>query len=261
MSNFSVKNNTNSKTNTLTNTLRTGATTIPGYTQAGAAITGTALLNSTIEGATTGYSSSGVDIGSSFSARYIDYIGPASGTLNVANYSSCTLVMCGGGGGGAGGTQNPTSRGNTGGDGGIAIFQKIPVVGVTNINYSVGAGGALGLGFQAPNARGAQLGTAGQPTSVAITPTTYRVNSGGGGRSGQPAVPGPAGTITPAPVALSFQGNLNGPLAYESITDKVITISGISYGQGGAGGNTLSPTAGNSGVTGRPGFLRIYLYP
>lgn len=104
MSLYTITNNTNSRTNTLANALAPGAVSVTGYKQGGVAITSTSLVNSSIESTTTGYKSSGTDIGSIYCVKYNGYAGPASGSIPVSNYSKCTIVMCGGGGGGGGGS-------------------------------------------------------------------------------------------------------------------------------------------------------------
>ena len=263
MSSFTVRNTTNSRSNTLPNTLAPGAVTVTGYTQGGVTITSTPISNSTIESTTTNYKYQGTDIGSIYCAKYNGYAGPATGTIPVSNYSSCTIVMVGGGGGGGGSQFSPLVTGGDGGDGGIAIFQKIPLVDVTNINYSVGSGGARGVGTQTFPIRNATAGSAGNATTVTISSTTYTANGGSGG----PLAPTSAssGNVTPTG-SLTFQGTLNGPLTYQSSPDRVITFpttptpTAVSYGQGGAGGNA-NPASGNNGQVGTAGYLRIYLYP
>jgi hypothetical protein len=262
MSNYNITNNTNSRTNTLANTLAPGAVSITGYNQGGASITSTSLVSSPIEATTTGYKSSGTDIGNSYCAIYDGSTGSRS--IPVANYSSCTLVMCGAGGGGGGsrGLVTPSTAG-PGGDGGINIIPKIPLSGVPTINITIGTGGARGVGFQIFPVRAATAGSAGNVTTVTISPTiTYTANAGNGGAT----TPTPAatnGNVTPAPITPigDLPRSLNGPLNYNA-TARVITVGGATYGQGGAGG-TLNPANnnGNNGVVGYNGYVRVYLYP
>jgi hypothetical protein len=275
MSNFVVKNNTNSKTNTLTNTLITGATTIPGYRQADADITGSVLLIPAVEAATTGYRSGGVDIGNSYCVKYVDYT--SSGTLNVANYSSCTIVMCGGGGGGGGGSRsvNATPIIRTGGAGGVAGFsflQRIPLTGITSIPITVGTGGPGGAGQpRGGSPSSVQEGTAGNASIVVIGSTSYTANSGTGGFSStvNPALNGTAGSQTPtSPDPYTTSTTFNGPFVYVKIQNlragRTITIGGINYGTGGTSGigtPTGNANGGSAGGTGGNGFVRIYLYP
>jgi len=263
MSSFTFTNSTNSRTNTLTNTLAPGASSVTGYNQEGVAITSTLISNSTIESTTTNYKYSGTDIGNSFCAIYNGSAGPASGTIPVSNYSSCTIVMVGGGGGGGGGqaATRPQVSGN-GGDGGITIVPKIPLSSVTSISYTVGSAGTGGLGAQLYNTpeRAVTVGRAGNATTVTISTTTYTANAGNGGptqsaNSGN----GTDGTITPTTQTVTT-ATLNGPLTYNA-TDRVINISASNYGQGGSRGNSATPLIGNSGQAGRPGYLRIYFYP
>jgi hypothetical protein len=161
MSNYNITNNTNSRTNTLANTLAPGAVSVTGYNQGGASITSTLLQDSTIEPTTTGYKSSGTDIGNSYCAIYDG--STESRSIPVANYSSCTLVICGAGGGGGGSRGSLTpSTGGAGGDGGIDITPRIPLSGVSTINVTIGTGGARGLGSQITTlpARAATAGSA-----------------------------------------------------------------------------------------------------
>jgi hypothetical protein len=267
MSLYTITNNTNSRTNTLANALAPGAVSVTGYNQGGASITSTLLLDTTIEPTTTGYKSSGTDIGNSYCAMYDGSTGTRS--IPVANYSSCTLVMCGAGGGGGGsrGSLTPSTAG-PGGDGGIDIITpRIPLSGVSTINVTIGTGGARGLGAQYTTIppRAATAGSAGNATTVTISPTiSYTANAGnGGGTTPSPAATN--GNITPAPMAPlgGLTRNLNGPLKYNGPV-RVITLGGATYGQGGAGGN-LNPAGnannGNNGVVGYNGYVRVYLYP
>ena len=269
MSNYNITNNTNSRTNTLANTLAPGAVSVTGYNQGGASITSTSLVNSTIESTTTGYKSSGTDIGSIYSAIYNGSAGPATGIVPVANYSSCTLVMCGGGGGAGGSKANPSLNpqfGGTGGAGGISIYEKIPLVGVSNISYSVGTGGAGGAGEFVPALPGrqpAQAGGVGNATIVTISPTTtYTANGGSGGQGAQvqPAGAGTPGNITPTTQTYT-SASLNGPLTYQTTPYALINISSVNYAQGGVPGTNKTPIQGQSGGAGRPGYVRVYLYP
>jgi hypothetical protein len=269
MSFFIVTNTTNSRSNTLANTLAPGSESISGYTQGGASITSTSLVNSTIESTTTNYKYTATDIGNSFCAIYNGYAGPRTGTLPVENYSKCTIVMCGGGGGGGGGgSTDPTQQtGGSGGDGGITIIKDINISSLTSITYTVGSGGSAGLGWQVlPPTRTATAGGAGNATNVVISSTTYTANAGNGGAAAsQPTkTPGNAGNIVPTTQSYT-SATLNGPLTYQTTPDRNITISSTTYGQGGSSGTgptTPIPTLrGNNGQAGRPGYLRIYLYP
>jgi len=125
MSNYRITNTTNGNTNTFPTTFEPGNTVVTGYKQAGSNIIFASLVDSTIEGTTTGYKSSGTDIGNSFCAIYNNHTGPSTGTINVANYSTCTIVMCGGGGGGGGGSRfnSVQQPGGIGGNGGITIIK------------------------------------------------------------------------------------------------------------------------------------------
>jgi len=270
MSSFTVTNTTNGKTNTLANTLTANnfGQTIPGYKQAGVAIPAGLIANVAIEATNTGYKTSGTDLGITYCAKYIEYLsaGGSAGSINVSNYSSCTIVMCGGGGGGGGGGIGPAiiaSPGNGGGAGGINIIQKIPLGGVSSINYSVGNGGTGGAGARAPG-----NGTDGRPgnsTQVSISSTSYIANGGSGGIVGG-SNPGVPGTITPATqnfTTATLNGGLaGGTVTYDSNTNRAIQVVGTNYGQGGSGGNKrpIGPSA-NPGNNGSPGYLRVYLYP
>lgn len=270
MSSFSITNNTNGNTNTLSNTLSPGAVSVTGYNQGGASITSTLISNTTIESTTTGYKYQSTDIGTIYCAIYNGYAGPASGTLPVANYSKCTIVMCGGGGGGGGGDESPLTsqqNGGIGGNGGITIIENIDVSSLTTITYQVGSGGAAGQGEQiAPPITTSKAGGSGNSTIVTITPTSiYTANAGNGGAAGsQTKTPGNAGNIIPTAQTYT-SATLNGPLTYQTTPDRIINISSTNYGQGGNGGtgpNNAVPTIkGNDGQAGRPGYLRIYLYP
>ena len=266
MSNYQIKNNTTGRTNTLANTFLPGSVTIPGYRQAGAAITASSLVNSAVEGVTTGYKSGNVDIGNSFCAVYNVYVNSAATSLTVANYSSCTIVMCGGGGGGGGGGRNPgRGNGGQGGSGGITIVQNIPLTGINTIQIiEVGSGGVGGQGGQAPRAQNGLPGTPGSATKLLIGATQYLANSGGGGNGAPgagPGTPGAAGGTTPSTQNISAT-NLNGTVEYQT-TNRTITVANISPstrglgGQGGSGGTN----AGGAGGPGNNGYLRIYLYP
>jgi hypothetical protein len=271
MSSFTVTNTTNGKTNTLANTLTANnlGQTIPGYKQAGVSISAGLITNAAIEATTTGYKTSGTDLGNLYCAKYIEYRSGETGGIDVSNYSSCTIVMCGGGGGGAGGGSGPASGyrpGGPGGKGGINIIQKIPLAGVTTINYNVGNGGDGGRGATTPTQTGGFVGTAGNDTVVSISGTTY--TAGGGSRGpqrGGPTPPTTPGTINPATqnfTTATLNGGLaGGTVTYNSGPDIVIQVVGTNYAQGGSGGNRASLSAGNSGQAGRPGYLRIYLYP
>lgn len=172
---------------------------------------------------------------------------------------------------GGGGQASPIpaqQSGQAGGDGGITIIENIPLSSVTTISYSVGTGGSAGLGKQinplSPSfQRASTSGGAGNSTNVVVSSTTYTANGGGGGQTPpvQPTFTPPVGTITPATQTVTT-ATLNGPLAYQSTPDRVITVSTINYCQGGAGGNG-SPTVnvGNNGQAGRPGYVRLYFYP
>jgi len=266
MSNYRITNTTNGNTNTFPTTFEPGNTVVTGYKQAGSNIIFASLVDSTIEGTTTGYKSSGTDIGNSFCAIYNNHTGPSTGTINVANYSTCTIVMCGGGGGGGGGSRfnSVQQPGGIGGNGGITIIKNIDVSSLTTISYQVGRAGNAGLGEQnetvTPTAqRASTAGGSGIATNVVISPTTYTANGGGGGSNGQPLSNGADGTISPTTQNYS-SATLNGPLTYQTTPDRVINISSTNYGQGGSGG-TSTPSRGNDGQAGRPGYLRVYLYP
>lgn len=264
MSLYTITNNTNSRTATLANALAPGASSVTGYNQGGVAITGSAISNTPIESTTTGYKYSGTDIGNSFCAIYNDSAGPSSGTIPVSNYSSCTIVMVGGGGGGGGSTisTGPTINAGSGGDGGITILPKIPLSSVTSISYTVGSGGARGLGAQILTVptRAATVGSAGNATTVTISTTTYTASAGNGGPTQSAnAGNGTDGAITPTTQTVTT-ATLNGPLTYNA-TNRVINFSTTNYGQGGSGGNSISPLIGNQGQVGNPGYLRVYLYP
>lgn len=270
MSNFKITNAANNRTNTLANTFMPGAVTIPGYRQAGAAITASSLVNSAVEGVTTGYKSGGLDIGNSFCAIYNNYIAGTPATLNVANYSSCTIVMCGGGGGGGGGGRNPArAPGGQGGSGGITIVEKILLTGINTIQIiGVGSGGFGGQGAQAPRSNNGQPGSPGGVTSLLIGATQYLANGGIGGQGAPAAVPGTPGAqgnITPATQNISV-ANLNGTpgIVVYSAPTRTITVPGINpstRGLGGAGGAGAAGSTGGNGATGNNGYLRIYLYP
>ena len=257
MSNFVIKNNTTGRTNTFT----PGAVTIPGYTQAGAVITASSLVNSAVEGFTSGYASGGVDVGNSFCAVYNDFpLAGSAGSLSVSNYSSCTIVMCGGGGGGSGSPAGtPAGRG---GSGGITIYKNIPLSGVTNINYSVGSAGNGGVGHRARPLRNATPGNSGNATTVTISSTTYTANGGIFGQTS--GGKGADGTITPSNPTTYPTAALNSAVTYQTTPNKVISVpysNGIALcGIGGEGG-FANGTNGNAGVAGGGGFVRIYLYP
>ena len=172
--------------------------------------------------------------------------------------------MCGGGGGGAGSPAGTPA--GKGGSGGITIYEKIPLSGVTNITYNVGTGGAGGLGHRSRPLSGAVPGSSGNATTVVISSTTYTANGGVFGQTtlGQPTYNGADGTIDPPnPTtypAVSLNTATNVPLTYQSTTTRNININFTNYCQGGIGGNA-NGTNGNAGQAGRPGYLRIYLYP
>ena len=271
MSSFTVTNTTNGKTNTLANTFTANnfGQTIPGYKQDGVSISAGLITNASIEATNTGYKTSGIDLGNSYCAKYIEYRSGETGGIDVSNYSSCTIVMCGGGGGGAGGGAGPASGyrpGGSGGKGGINIIQKILLGGVTTINYTVGNGGAGGRGAMSPTQTGGSVGNSGNDTVVSISGTTY--TAGGGLRGAQragPTTPGAPGTINPATQNFTT-ATLNGGLAggtvnYVSGPNAYIQVVGTNYAQGGSGGNRATIASGNDGQAGRPGYLRIYLYP
>jgi len=265
MSFYQVSNPTNGRSSTLANTFAPGAVTIPGYTQGGASITFSPISSTTIESATTGYQSSGTDIGNSFCAKYNGYAGPTTGSIPVSNYSSCTIVMIGGGGGGGGSTTalspaSPTTAGS-GGDGGITIIRNIPLSSATTISYTVGSAGTGGGGSNniVPR-RAATVGNAGNATTVNVSGTTYSANGGSGGPTQSPASGnGSNGTITPTTQNFTT-ATLNGALTYNA-TNRVINFSSTNYGQGGAGGGSGSSLVGGAGTAGTAGYLRIYLYP
>jgi hypothetical protein len=271
MSNFKITNTTNGKTNTLSNTLRSGATTIPGYREAGAAITGTALVNSTIEGATTGYRSGGVDIGTQFCAIYNESFTGTSVSLGVENYSSCSIVMCGGGGGGGGGARSPGTpqiRGGGGGPAGGSIIQRIPLTGINSITYTVGNAGSGGAGSSgSPVNLRAKPGNAGNASIVVIGAVEYRANGGGGGLV-NPATAGSKGTISPT-ATFPTPATLNGPVVFQPAgtivpPGPVSSPSDIRGGAGQPGVGVPGPStsvAGNAGNPGGGGYVRIYLYP
>lgn len=263
MSKYKITNTTNSRSNTLANTLAPGSQSITGYRQSLASITSTSLVNSTIESVTTRYKYQSTDIGNSYCAIYNDYAGPSSGTIPVSNYSKCTIVMCGGGGGGGGGqgailgTNKP---GGNGGNGGITIIENVPVSSVTTITYSVGTGGSGGIGEQSIPKTNSLEGGSGNATNVVVSSTTYTANGGGGGSAGQPVTPGTEGNINPTSQTYP-SANLNGPLTYQTTPDRIINISSTNYGQGGNGGNRRGPSDATAGQVGNPGYLRIYFYP
>ncbi len=268
MSNYNITNNTNSRTNTLANTLAPGAVSVTGYNQGGASITSTSLLDSTIESTPTSYKYQGTDIGSIYCAISHNAAGPGSGVINVSNYSKCAIVMCGGGGGAGGSKANPNLNpqfGGAGGDGGITIIKDIDVSSLTTISYQVGSGGAGGIGENnaLPVRQPAQAGGVGNATIVRITPTTtYTANGGNGGQGAQvqPAGAGTPGNITPTTQTYT-SATLNGPLTYQTTPDRIINISSTNYCQGGVPGGNKNQFQGQSGGPGSPGYLRIYLYP
>jgi hypothetical protein len=301
MSSFTVTNSTNGNSNTLPTTLSPGDTIpLTGYTQVGSSITYTSLVNPTIESTTTGYLQSGTDIGNVYCVYISSQIisnpanspaGPApagikSGTIPVSNYSTCSIIMCGGGGGGGGGggTSLPIpvqpgvfggGAGAAGGDGALVIIDRYPISTINTISYQVprlatgGIGGNQNVGPSGFNGRPGQAGGACIITfSDANSIRTNGGNGGNGGQGGQrenrqPGRPGTAGTsgtiqstITytsyPAPTTTSFV-NLNYNDTNRAI---VITAPSTQCCQGGAGG----PARG-AGSGGRAVFVRIYLYP
>ena len=268
MSLYNITNNTNSRTNTLANALAPGASSVTGYNQGGVAITGSAISDIPIESTPTGYKSSDTDIGSIYCAIYNGSAGPTSGSIPVSNYSKCAIVMCGGGGGAGGSKANPIFNpqfGGAGGDGGITIIKDIDVSSLTTISYQVGSGGAGGIGENNafPARQPAQAGGAGNATIVTISPTTtYTANGGSGGQGAQvqPAGAGTPGNITPTTQTYT-SASLNGPLTYQTTPDRIINISSTNYCQGGVPGGNKNQVQGQSGGAGRPGYLRVYLYP
>ena len=299
MSNLYVYSNANSASNTLDTALTPGGTvSITGYTQAGSSITFTSIVNPTIESSTTGYKSSGTDIGNSYCV-YIaaDIIGntpatPASktGTIDVSNYSSCSIIMCGSGGGGSTpggtsiatplipgpGTPAPGGVGAAGGDGAAVIINRYPLTNINSISYTVArsGAGAASAGTPAPGvgtATPGQNGTAGSATNITFSDSnTITTNGGNGANRGnagvyQTGTPGTDGTsgnagnivsnisYTPYPVATSTNF-VN--LIYNSQTNLIQvtnTTPATTCRQGGPLG--LSPTS-----HGKPGYVRIYLY-
>jgi len=256
---YRIKNDTTGRTSTLFSALSSsGAVPIPGYRAAvTGSLTGTTLINVLIEGATTGYKINDLDLGNVYCPRYATFT--VSGQEQVRQYSSCTILMIGGGGGGGGSQIQPTLTGGAGGDGGISIFERVPLSGVTAVTVVVGTAGGSGLGFQTTPPRIATAGNTGNSTSVTFTSgAVYTANGGSGGPLSNPDAP--SGDVTPTG-GITFQGSLNGFFTYQYTPDRVITVGVTNYGQGGAGGNIQTPTQGSSGVVGRPGYVRIYLYP
>jgi hypothetical protein len=270
MSSFTVTNTTNGTTHTLANTLVDNifGQKIPGYTQAGVSIPGGLIANVEIEGTTTGYKISGTDLGNLYCAKYTQYTAAGSGSIDVSNYSSCTIVMCGGGGGGSGGGAGPAVNarpGRPGGPGGINIIQKIPLAGVTTINYTVGTRGTGGAGATRPGNQGSP-GVAGNSTQVSISNTTCTANGGSGGTPSGP-INGIPGTITPATqnfTTATLNGGLTGTSNLQYLYNTTNGVINANYfgdlGKGGGGGRSDTPT-GRLGAGGSNGFLRVYLYP
>jgi len=311
MSSFTVTNSTNGNSNTLPTTLSPGGTIpLTGYTEQGSSITYTSLVNPTIESCTTDYLQSGTDIGNQYCVTISSQIisnptsspaGPApegiqSGTIPVSNYSSCSIIMCGGGGGGggAGGSSFPGispgstpgtfagGAGGAGGDGALVIINRYPLSDINTISYSVPrvVNGGLGgnNGFPGPG----NAGQNGQPGGACIITfsdgNSITTNGGSGGNRGTGGnrsnrTPGTAGTsgtngnivstITytpyPAPTSTNFVN-----LIYNDTNDVIQVSSPATVCcQGGAGGNTttIGTPAANAGGGGRAVFVRIYLYP
>tara|TARA_R100000664_G_scaffold2115_1_gene5439 strand:+ start:209 stop:835 length:627 start_codon:yes stop_codon:yes gene_type:complete len=158
--------------------------------------------------------------------------GPASGTF-TANSSATKIVAYVGAGGGSGGNGDNDNNGNPGGDGGVGGFgvYSYPITAPYSEPYSVGgAGGATSIG---------------SPVDASTT-----AGSGGSPRNAG----GPDGNPGSAPGAkVDFNGN--------SMTSPVANLMAFQFQSnfvlGGTGG-TLGGGPGQTGGTGKPGFLQIY---
>jgi len=294
MSSFTVTNTTNSRSNTLANTLAPGASSVTGYKQGGSVIPSTSLVNSTIESTTTNYKYQGTDIGNSFCAYYIQ----GSATIPVSNYSKMSIIMCGGGGGGGGGGgaghrsngQAKGGAGGAGGDGGITVVSSFPISTYNSVSISVGTAGGAGNGGlnsqwnqpgsnNSPDGKDGNAGGAGNATTVQISGgPSFTANGGVGGQSGQggpssnnstggSGAAGGAGNVTSnSPYTAYNAGTSYVNISSINTTNKDLVSQGTTYCNGGSAGAGSNGAPGNTnyapnGNAGTNGFCRIYLYP
>lgn len=297
MSDYSV--NINGKTNTLDEIFRTQGGTpanVTDYKNQSKGVTFATIENNAIESTNTanrslqtGYSSQGTEIADiGYSAYFFNRAAGASATFDISNYSSCSIIMCGGGGGGGGGGDGayfqiytPGGDGGNGGDGGIIIIRDYDISAFNSVQIQSANNGGGGQG--APSVGQANNGTSGNDTIVTFSPTiSFNAQGGGRGNAGNSSTPNGSGTpgnngaqgswSTNAPAqsysTYSPPGNVIQTGQFVDMPEYtpqfhiIVTSNSTTYCQGGGGGqgaNQFSVSA-QDGDPGYDGYARIYLY-
>ncbi len=180
----------------------------------------------------------------------------SSGTWDVpAGLVGQTIFVFGSGGGGGGGARNNIdSRGGTGGCGSIPFLIPVFIGNAVVASYTVGEGGAGGLG---PNG----IGGTGQNSTFTINGITYRFGGAtGGGVTGNTVVPALSilsGSVTSGGIGgVLNDSGVNGTsnTKYSGGGGGTGGASGGAGGGGGAGGRGVGANGGahNSGSTPAP---------
>ena len=243
-----------------------------------------------------GYTSSSGDLTSPLASYYIPYTltfagsnTGNSGTFSIPSYFkafNCILVGGGGGGGGSGNSKSPATSGPGGGGGGAGTSVFLQYIKIPSGAYSVQwvAGAAGSSSFWGQN------GGNGGTTSITFNGTTIYAYGGKGGSAGarvedgnpspQDTVAGDGGDGTlvnatnttpnypPLTAKKSGTATTGGGPAGAPINDS-FTYGGIfpdyiaaTYGYGGNGGAGVfnSGNSGSPGLSGKGGFVAIYLF-
>lgn len=164
-----------------------------------------------------------------------------SGTWQVPIGQECTLIEgWGAGGGGGTGGGGPGEAGSGGGGGGYFSYTPgAPIAAGTNINYSVGTGGA------GDDARDGEDGIAGGATTV----STYSLTANGGGAGKGSNSGGASGGTASGGTTNTTGGTSSNPGGGTGTAGG----AGANGGAGGSGGGTSSPAATNGTAPGGGG--------
>ncbi len=165
-----------------------------------------------------------------------------SGTWQVPIGQECTLIEgWGAGGGGGTGGGGPGEAGSGGGGGGYFSYTPgAPIAAGTNINYSVGTGGA---GYAVASNGGD--GIAGGATTV----STYSLTANGGGAGKGVNSGGASGGTASGGTTNTTGGTSSNPGGSSGTTGG----AGANGGSGGSGGGSNSPSGGTGTAPGGGG--------
>ncbi len=208
----------------------------------------------------------GNDVSNYTTAYSLAFNGGSSGSISTTipntpgvSFKHISGYCYGGGGGGGGGGGNINAYGGgdggNGGDGGFAAILNYPING-ESVNYQAGNRGNGGKG-NTNNASGGNGNSGGSSYIYVGTTEIILANGGGGGDGGKTGGASSKGSTA----ASGGHGNSSFAAGYTGTTAN--TSPSTSYpnnpSNGGAGGNAKYDNKTNSGGSGSPGYVQVYL--